>query len=92
MVFDLLFFYIFFEFLLIPMFVIIGVWGSRERKLTAAFRFFFYFNRFNFFLGVIVYIYMEFGTTNLYKLFILNNIFNVYSIYILVMFIFSVCC
>ena len=52
LVFDLLFFYVFFEFLLIPMFIIIGFWGSRERKLTAAFRFFFFYvNRFNFFFN-----------------------------------------
>ena len=39
---DLFFFYIFFESLLLPMFVLIGVWGSRERKISAAYRFFFY--------------------------------------------------
>ena len=72
-IFDLLFFYVFFEFLLIPMFIIIGVWGSRERKLTAAFRFFFFTLIGSiFFLIVIIYMYMEFGTTNLYRLFILN--------------------
>ena len=35
-------FYIFFESVLIPMFVIIGVWGSRERKIRAAYQFFLY--------------------------------------------------
>ena len=39
---DLLFFYIFFEAVLIPMFLIIGFWGSRERKIHAAFQFFLY--------------------------------------------------
>jgi len=39
---DLLFFYVFFEFLLIPMFVLIGVWGSRRRKVHAAYQFFFF--------------------------------------------------
>ena len=38
---DLLLFYIFFESVLIPMFLIIGVWGSRERKIKAAYQFFF---------------------------------------------------
>ena len=38
---DLLLFYIFFESVLIPMFLIIGIWGSRERKIRAAY-FFFY--------------------------------------------------
>lgn len=39
---DLLGFYILFEGILIPMFIIIGVWGSREEKIRAAFYFFFY--------------------------------------------------
>lgn len=39
---DLLLFYVFFESVLIPMFVIIGVWGSRERKIRAAYQFFLY--------------------------------------------------
>ena len=39
---DLLLFYIFFERVLIPMYIIIGVWGSRERKIRAAYMFFFY--------------------------------------------------
>lgn len=38
---DLLLFYIFFESVLIPMFIIIGVWGSRERKVRASYMFFF---------------------------------------------------
>lgn len=39
---DLLLFYVFFESVLIPMFLIIGIWGARERKIHAAFQFFFY--------------------------------------------------
>jgi len=39
---DLLFFYIFFESVLIPMFLIIGIWGSRDRKILAAYYFFLY--------------------------------------------------
>ena len=38
----LLLFYIAFESVLIPMFIIIGVWGSRERKIRAAYFFFLY--------------------------------------------------
>jgi len=37
---DLLLFYIAFESVLIPMFLVIGVWGSRERKIHAAYYFF----------------------------------------------------
>jgi len=39
---DILFFYIFFESVLIPMFLIIGIWGSRDRKIHAAYQFFLY--------------------------------------------------
>lgn len=39
---DIFFFYVFFEALLIPMFLLIGVWGSRERRVYAAFIFFLY--------------------------------------------------
>jgi proton-translocating NADH-quinone oxidoreductase chain M len=39
---DILFFYIFFEAILIPMYLIIGVWGSRDRKIWAAYMLFFY--------------------------------------------------
>jgi len=39
---DLLLFYIFFESILIPMFLIIGIWGSRERKIRASYFLFFY--------------------------------------------------
>jgi NADH:ubiquinone oxidoreductase subunit 4 (subunit M) len=39
---NLLFFFVFFESVLIPMFIIIGVWGTRERKIKAAYYFFFY--------------------------------------------------
>jgi len=37
---DLLLFYIFFESVLIPMYLIVGIWGSRERKIRAAYFFF----------------------------------------------------
>ena len=38
---DMLMFYLFFEGVLIPMFIIIGVWGGAER-VYAAFKFFIY--------------------------------------------------
>lgn len=41
-VFDLLLFYIFFESTLIPMLLIIGIWGFREEKVIASYYFFFY--------------------------------------------------
>lgn len=39
---DIIGFYILFEAILIPMFLMIGIWGSREEKVKAAFYFFFY--------------------------------------------------
>nr|YP_010890106.1 NADH dehydrogenase subunit 4 [Craseoa lathetica]WJJ70142.1 NADH dehydrogenase subunit 4 [Craseoa lathetica] len=39
---DLLIFYILFETILIPMFLLIGIWGTREEKSKAAYYFFFY--------------------------------------------------
>ena len=35
---DLVLFFIFFESVLIPMFIIVGVWGSRDRKIYAAYQ------------------------------------------------------
>ena len=62
---DLLLFYIFFESVLIPMFLIIGVWGSRERKIRAAY-FFFLYTLFGSVLMLlsILYVYIQAGTTD----------------------------
>ena len=62
---DVLIFYIFFESILIPMFLVIGIWGSRERKIWASYYFFLYT-----LLGSVVmllsilYIYNQVGTTD----------------------------
>lgn len=62
---DLILFYIFFESVLIPMFLIIGIWGSRERRIHAAYQFFLYtFLGSLFMLLGIVYLYSTFGTTD----------------------------
>jgi len=39
---DLMWFYIFFEGVLIPMFLLIGIWGSRYRKIRATYQLFMY--------------------------------------------------
>lgn len=39
---DLFLFYVWFEAVLIPMYLLIGIWGSRQRKTYASFMFFFY--------------------------------------------------
>jgi proton-translocating NADH-quinone oxidoreductase chain M len=62
---DIFLFYIFFESILIPMFLIIGIWGSRERKIRAVYLFFFYTLIGSLFmLLAILYIYNIAGTTN----------------------------
>nr|YP_011017675.1 NADH dehydrogenase subunit 4 [Centroceras gasparrinii]WQF69498.1 NADH dehydrogenase subunit 4 [Centroceras gasparrinii] len=60
---DLFLFYIFFESVLIPMFLIVGVWGSRIRKIRAAYQLFIYTltGSLLMLLGLI-YIYFEIGT------------------------------
>ena len=65
---DLLLFYIFFESILIPMFLIIGIWGG-ERKIYASFKFFLYT-----LLGsvlmllAVIFLYQIAGTMNINEL------------------------
>jgi proton-translocating NADH-quinone oxidoreductase chain M len=62
---DVLGFYILFEGILIPMFIIIGVWGSREQKVKAAFYFFFYTLIGSLLMLISIFkIYSIYGTTN----------------------------
>lgn len=62
---DILLFYFFFESILIPMFLIIGIWGSRERKVKAAYYFFFFTLASSSFMLVSVgYIWGQVGTTS----------------------------
>jgi len=62
---DLLLFYIFFESILIPMFLVIGIWGARERKIHAAYQFFIYtlLGSVLMLLGIMI-IYFQVGTTD----------------------------
>ena len=62
---DLLLFYIFFESVLIPMYLIVGIWGSRERKIKAAYYFFLYTLIGSVLMLLsILYIYYQVGTTD----------------------------
>lgn len=63
---DLVVFYIFFESVLIPMFIVIGVWGSRERKVRAAYMLFLYtfFGSLLMLIAIMV-IYFDAGTTDI---------------------------
>ena len=71
---DLLLFYVFFESILIPMFLIVGVWGSRARKIRASYLLFFY-TLFGsvFMLLAILLLFFETGTTD-YQLLLLTTI------------------
>ena len=61
---DLFWFYIFFESILIPIFLVIGIWGSRTRKIRAAYLFFiFTLVGSLFILCSILYIYAVVGNT-----------------------------
>jgi NADH-quinone oxidoreductase subunit M len=74
---DLFLFYIFFEAILIPMFLIIGIWGSRERKIRAVYLFFFYTLGGSILMLIgILYIYTTVGTLSLESLFTHNFSFN----------------
>lgn len=63
---DLLLFYVFFEAILIPMSLLIGFWGSRERKIRAFYLFFFYtlVGSLLMLLGIL-YIQIKTGTSSL---------------------------
>ena len=62
---DLVLFYLFFEGGLIPMFLIIGIWGG-EKRVYATFKFFLFTLAGSvFMLLAIIAIYMETGTTNI---------------------------
>lgn len=68
---NLLLFYIWFEAILIPMYVLIGIWGSRQRKTYASFMFFFYtFIGSLFLLFALFLIYAHYGSLQLVTLLI----------------------
>ena len=62
---DIISFFFCFESTLIPMFFIIGIWGSRQRKIRAAFMLFLYTLFGSIFLFfVFLFLYFEVGTTS----------------------------
>jgi NADH-quinone oxidoreductase subunit M len=62
---DIMLFYLFFEAVLIPMYFIIGVYGSRKRRIRASYLLFLYtlFSSIFIFLAIL-YIYFAAGTTD----------------------------
>lgn len=65
---DLFYFYIMFEAVLIPMFIIIGVWGSRTEKISAGYQFYIYTLLGSLFMLLsIISIFLLIGTTNVWE-------------------------
>ena len=65
---DLAVFYVFFEGSLVPMFLIIGIWGGK-RRIQAAYKFFFYtFTGSVLMLLAIMYMFAQAGTLDIQKL------------------------
>lgn len=65
---DMLLFYVFFEAILIPMYLIIGIWGG-DNRVYAAFKFFLYTLLGSVLLLIaMLYLYMEMGTTDIQTL------------------------
>lgn len=60
-----MFFYLFFEAVLIPMYIIIGVYGSRERRIRSSYLLFLYTLISSIIMfAVILFIYFNYGTTD----------------------------
>nr|BAR90925.1 NADH dehydrogenase subunit 4 [Hydra vulgaris]BAR90932.1 NADH dehydrogenase subunit 4 [Hydra vulgaris] len=70
---DVLWFYILFESILIPVFIMIGIWGYREEKIKAAFYFFFYTLIGSLLMLISIFkLYSLIGTTNYENLLIIK--------------------
>lgn len=62
---DLFIFFLFFELLLIPMFLLIGIYGSKEKRVEAGYRFIIFSLLGSLFLLIsIIILYVKYGTTN----------------------------
>ena len=63
---DIFLFYFFFETVLFPVFLMISIWGSRQRKIHAVFQFFFYTIVGSFLLLLsFIFLYSYINTTNI---------------------------
>jgi proton-translocating NADH-quinone oxidoreductase chain M len=70
---DLLLFYVFFESILIPIFLIVGIWGSRRRRIRASYMLFLYtlLGSVLMLLAILV-MYFQVGTTD-YQILLTSN-------------------
>ena len=86
---NIIFFYIFFEGILIPMFLIIGIWGGRKEKVKAGYYFIFYtiFGSIIMLISII-YLYSYYGHIDLF-FFNTQNIPHNLQIILLIGFILS---
>ena len=85
---DILIFYIFFESVLIPMFLIIGIWGSRERKIKASYLFFMYTLAGSLFMFIaIIHLFLTVGTTDYQILYYSHFNFSYEKLYFLAFFL-----
>lgn len=67
---DLFFFFVFFESILFPMFILIGNFGSRQRKIHASFQFFLFTTIGSFFMLIAIFlIFLHEGSTNFFVLY-----------------------
>ena len=85
---DLLVFYLLFESVLIPMYLLIGIWGSQKNKIFAAYQLFLYtlLGSFFFLIGIII-IYNIYGTGNIFYLKSIKFDFELESLLFLLFFI-----
>ena len=72
---DLIFFYIFFELTLIPVFLIVGIWGSLPYRLKAAWYIFFYtlIGAFTMLIAILL-VYSQTGSTNINEILFYRSI------------------
>lgn len=84
---EILSFYVFFETILIPVFLIIGVWGSQKNKIFAANQFFLYtvFGSFFMLIGIIL-LYILVGSSNIYVLKSIEFNLNIEKLLFILMF------
>lgn len=88
---DLFLFHIWFEAILLPMYFLIGVWGSRQRKTYASFMFFFYtFLGSLFMLYGLLSLYVQLGSLSLINLLNVDLGSKSYAIWLMFMVAFAV--
>jgi len=89
---DFILFYIFFEIILIPFFILIGIRSIRKRRILASYYLFFYtlIGSFAMLIGI-VYLYLLYGTSNIVILSLINkNIDEELYLFLLFFFSFSI--